>query len=96
VIDGTFSNFDDGSALVGWTVQLEDFNGRTQSLQTDASGRYAFFGLAAGVYTVCAEVQEGWIQELPMSSAPCLNGMGYTFTLAEADVASGVDFLMRR
>jgi hypothetical protein len=41
-------------------------------------------------------LQDGWVQELPMSSATCASGMGYVFMLAENERAEFVDFLMRR
>lgn len=60
--------------LAGWTIYLDqNLNGQLDtgetSTTTDASGNYAFTGLAAGTYTVAEIPQSGWTRTLPSNNA---------------------------
>src|SRR5262249_1498201 len=52
---------------------------------TDASGNYAFTGLAAGTYTVAEEGQPGWRQTAPASGTRAV-------TVSAGQTVSAVDF----
>jgi hypothetical protein len=64
----------------------------TATTLTDGSGNYIFPDLPAGTYTVCEQVQTGWIQTRPSSGTACPTGFGYTFTLADGQGALFVNF----
>ena len=70
--------------LSGWTVLLTGPDGGVTSSSTDASGHYAFGGLAAGTYTVSEALPGGYQQTVPGSA-------GHTVTLGGSDV-TGLDF----
>jgi hypothetical protein len=64
----------------------------TATTLTDGSGNYTFSNLPAGTYTVCEQVQTGWIQTRPLSGPACPTGLGYTFTLLDGRSAYFVNF----
>ncbi|MDH3290447.1 MAG: carboxypeptidase-like regulatory domain-containing protein [Gemmatimonadota bacterium] len=76
--------------LPGWTIELSGT--MTATMLTDGSGNYTFSNLPAGTYTVCEQVQIGWIQTIPRTGSACLTGLGYTFTLADGRSAYFVNF----
>lgn len=92
MIDGrVYNNSPDGRLpLAGWVVTA---NG-TYSATTDENGNYSLAGLPAGTFAVCVVIPDGWVQQMPTSSAPCPNGMGYNFALVEGEWASFVNFAM--
>jgi subtilase family serine protease len=69
-LDGDGSKDPDEPGLAGWTIFL-DSNGDglldpgEVSTVTDATGNYAFTGLAPGSYIVAEVMQEGWMQTSP-------------------------------
>src|SRR5207253_8330279 len=76
-----------------WTVYLDlNHNGVLDSGEpfqvTDANGRYAFYNLAPGSYTVAEVPNSDWTQTGP---APVPPGT-YSVTLASGQVISGLDF----
>lgn len=93
MIEGAVYNGDPSAPLAGWTVQAVGEFG-TSSAVTNAQGAYSIPGLAAGTYTICIVEQTGWVTQMPMSSAPCPSGTGYTFSVVETDVFGSVDFAM--
>lgn len=67
-------------------IQLCDGNQNVVATSTtDATGAYAFFGLAPGVYTVKEISQIGWSQSQPSSGT-------YTVTINAFGTATGLDF----
>ncbi len=54
---------------------------------TTQSG-YVFGQLAPGTYKVCEEVQNQFIQALPLSNEGCDSSRGYTFTVGLGEIAS--------
>ncbi|HEU5262444.1 MAG TPA: hypothetical protein VFU41_13590 [Gemmatimonadales bacterium] len=87
-----YHNIDGRPGLAGWVVTLS--GDVTASAVTDEFGRYAFTALPAGNHWVCLVVQDGWVQQQPTLPAPCVNGMGYTLTLAEGDAYPWAHFAM--
>ncbi len=93
-IDGTVYN--DAStgriALANWCVQLTGTV--TASALTDLSGNYFFAGLPDGDYTVCEDLQAGWVQTFPQPSwgAACPGGFGWSFSLSGGTGAGWVNF----
>jgi hypothetical protein len=81
------------SGMANWVVELT--GDVTRSVVTDAAGTYAFTGLPAGNYWVCVALPSGWDQQMPTMSAPCASGFGYTFTLAEGELAGWVNFAVQ-
>lgn len=62
---------------------------------TDASGNYAFTGLAAGTYLLCEVQRANWLQTLPSSVGGTSCGVaswGYTVVLTPGQIAPGFDF----
>lgn len=74
---------DPWDGLPGWCIQLT--GAVTATAMTDANGNYIFTGVPDGTYTVCEELESGWVQTFPTA----LNGgvacpgnvLGWTFTL---------------
>jgi uncharacterized repeat protein (TIGR01451 family) len=60
-----------GKGLEGWTVTITDSEGNTQTVTTDASGRWRICGLKDDIYTVCENPLPGWIQVSPLEPAEC-------------------------
>jgi len=60
-------------------------------VQTDANGNYAFTGLAAGSYTVCAQQRNFYFQTTPLGTA-CGTQGGFTIVLSGGQVVTGQDF----
>jgi hypothetical protein len=80
------------TALANWCVQLTGTV--TASALTDLSGNYFFAGLPDGDYTVCEDLQTGWVQTFPQSSwgAACPGGFGWSFSLSGGTGAGWVNF----
>lgn len=56
----------ESSALVGWSIAVEDANGALVDLGlTDEGGRITFDGLAPGAYVVSGELRSGWTATTP-------------------------------
>ena len=60
-------------------------------VQTDGSGNYAFTGLAAGSYTVCAQQRNFYFQTTPLGTE-CGSVGGFTIVLSGGQVVTGQDF----
>ncbi len=97
VISGAVYNDANGDGLrdpteVGigsWFVML---TGTTvPPVQTDANGNYAFTGLSAGSYTVCAQQRNFYFQITPLGTA-CGTQGGFTIVLSGGQVVTGQDF----
>ncbi|MBS4028933.1 MAG: T9SS type A sorting domain-containing protein, partial [Ignavibacteriales bacterium] len=73
-------------ALEGWKVSLS--GPKTDSAFSDASGNYMFDTLEAGSYTVLAEVQDGWRQNVPSASG------SYFLSVVSGGALSGKNFGM--
>jgi len=80
----------DFPGLENWCVDLT--GPVSGSMVTDPSGNYRFSSLPAGTYLVCLEVQTGWHETRPSSGASCPGGLGYSFSLADGDMAGMNDF----
>ena len=61
------------------------------AVQTGINGDYAFTGLAAGNYTVCAQQRNFYIQTTPLGTA-CGTQGGFTIVLSAGQVVTGQDF----
>jgi hypothetical protein len=59
----------------------------TATALTDASGSYRFTGLPWGTYTVCEDVQSGWVETFPTSGTVCPTGFGWSFPLNGASAS---------
>jgi len=80
----------DFPGLENWCVDLT--GPVSGSMVTDPSGNYRFSSLPAGTYLVCLEVQTGWHETRPSNGASCPGGLGYSFSLADGDMAGMNDF----
>ena len=60
-----------GKGLEGWTVTITDSEGNTQTVTTDATGRWRICGLKDDTYTVCENPEPGWTQVSPLDPAKC-------------------------
>ncbi len=80
----------DFPGLENWCVDLT--GPVSGSMVTDPSGNYSFSRLPAGTYLVCLEVQTGWHETRPSNGASCPGGLGYSFSLADGDMAGMNDF----
>ncbi len=60
-------------------------------VQTDANGNYAFTGLSAGSYTVCAQQRNFNFQTTPLGTE-CGTQGGFTIVLSPGQVVTGQDF----
>lgn len=76
--------------LEGWTIALSGMLSATAA--TDVNGNYTFSGLPAGTYTICEVLLDGWVQTFPGRGTVCPTGFGYTFTLADGQTGSFVNF----
>ena len=75
--------------LGSWFVML---SGTTiPPVQTDANGDYAFTGLSAGSYTVCAQQRNFNIQTTPLGTA-CGTQGGFSIVLSAGQIVTGQDF----
>jgi len=72
-----------------WFVMLA--GSTVPPVQTDANGDYAFTGLAAGSYTVCAQQRNFNFQTTPVGTA-CGTQGGFTMVLSAGQVVTGQDF----
>jgi hypothetical protein len=72
--------------LPGVTIRLTDAAGTVRSTTTDASGNFAFTGVAAGTYTVSEVVPPGFRQ-----TAPAAPGT-FTATVTQTQGVSGLLF----
>ena len=77
-------------SLAGWTLYLDnnrngqlDFGERYTT--TDAQGNYVFTDVAPGTYLVAQDGQPRWAQTVPTEG-------GYTVTVADGQIVTGVDF----
>jgi len=75
--------------LGSWFVMLAGTT--VPPVQTDANGNYAFTGLSAGSYTVCAQQRNFNIQTTPLGTA-CGSPGGFTIVLSAGQVVPGQDF----
>src|SRR2546427_394166 len=97
VISGAVYNDANGDGLrdpteVGlgtWFVMLA--GSTVPPVQTDANGDYAFTGLSAGSYTVCAQQRNFYIQTTPPGTA-CGTQGGFPIVLSAGQVVTGQDF----
>ncbi len=83
-IDGTVYNDITGRPALGkWCVQLTGTVTAT-ALTDSVTGHYIFTGLPDGTYTVCEDLQDGWVETWPQSSwgATCPSGFGWSFSLS--------------
>jgi SdrD B-like domain len=77
--------------IEGWLVSITGPVNAT--LATDVLGNFSFTGLAAGTYTVCEASKFPYMFEtLPTSGPACPFGFGYTVTLADGQVVTGLVF----
>jgi hypothetical protein len=77
--------------IPNWFVMLDGTT--VPVVQTDGAGDYAFTGLSAGAYTVCAQQRSFSFQTAPPSGPTCTSGLpGYTIVLTDGQVVTGVDF----
>ncbi|MBS4029055.1 MAG: T9SS type A sorting domain-containing protein [Ignavibacteriales bacterium] len=91
-VSGTvFNDFDgDGTKDAGelgvqnWKVKIS--GNRTDSILTTADGIYSFNQLTFGSYTVMQEVQNDWIQTLPVNNQP------YSFIAQSGTILNNRDF----
>ena len=60
-------------------------------VQTNANGDYAFTGLSAGNYTVCAQQRNFYFQTTPLGTA-CSTQGGFPIVLSGGQVVTGQDF----
>ena len=75
--------------LGSWFVML---SGSTiLPVQTGVNGDYAFTGLSAGSYTVCAQQRNFNIQTTPLGNA-CGTQGGFSIVLSAGQVVTGQDF----
>ncbi|MEX0683308.1 MAG: SdrD B-like domain-containing protein [Dehalococcoidia bacterium] len=96
----------DGVPLPDWTINLYNDDGTTAgsfdagdtlntSDTTDATGKYEFTGLGAGVYHVVEVCEAGWIQTVPTptsaTEADCGTGI-YTITVTSGFAEDNNDF----
>ena len=72
-----------------WFVMLA--GSTVPPVQTDANGDYAFTGLSAGSYTVCAQQRNFYIQTTPPGTA-CGTQGGFPIVLSAGQVVTGQDF----
>lgn len=80
------STWDEGEpGLEGWTIVLD---GETSTV-TDVDGNYSFTDVPAGSHTVCEQLQGGWNQTFPTTTANQQECQ--TVDTSEGDV-SGVNF----
>ena len=75
--------------LGSWFVMLA--GSTVPPVQTDANGDYAFTGLSAGSYTVCAQQRNFYFQITPLGTA-CGTQGGFTIVLSGGQVVTGQDF----
>jgi uncharacterized surface anchored protein len=58
--------------LQGWTIALLDDNSDIlETIQTDANGGYHFGDLQPGIYFVCEDWPQGWVQTAPQTPDGC-------------------------
>jgi Carboxypeptidase regulatory-like domain len=89
-ITGSVSNGITYAPLAGWVVVLT--GSASATAVTDGTGTYLFSGLPAGTFTVCEQLLGGWTESMPTSGTACPTGIGYTFSLAEGQSGSYVNF----
>jgi len=67
--------------LAGWTLELW-WNGRVlATTTTDANGDFSFLNLGNTTYSVCVQMQAGYLQTAPVGGSGC-GGSGYTFSFS--------------
>jgi hypothetical protein len=92
-MDGN-NTFDSGEpAVAGWSIDLS--GPVNASLTTDGFGNFAFTGLPAGTYTVCAQSVPGFTPVAPASGPGCSSGFGFSLTVPSsmpAQVFSNINF----
>src|SRR5205085_6745507 len=74
----------DTSTLLGWSLTLTYAE---PSVQTDATGAYAFTGLKPGTYNIREVLPPGWVQSKPAGTA-----FGYTVAVTSGQSMTGQDF----
>lgn len=82
---------DDG--LGGWIINLIKDNENIIPVETDPNGFYTFGNLLPGVYQICEETREGWLQSLPQEGFGCENdNQGYVMELLAGQNITNIDF----
>jgi hypothetical protein len=74
--------------IANWFVML--VGSTVPAVQTDGAGNYAFTGLSAGTYTVCAQQRSFYIETAPAGTT-CSGLGGYTVVIT-SQVVTGQDF----
>jgi uncharacterized surface anchored protein len=64
-ISGYKRESETGQCLDGWNITVSNQSGQVATVMTNASGYYQVCGLVPGDYTVCEELQQGWMNETP-------------------------------
>lgn len=69
--DGNFDKLNEAK-LAGWTITIDQVYGDFEaSTVTGPDGHYSFTNLKPGLYKVCEELQNGWVQTTPGTPSGC-------------------------
>ena len=78
--DGLFNNMED--PIMGWNITLSGYDTIKNEqvdlwMETNSNGDYWFTGLTNGTYTICEEMQTGWMQTHPSNDGDndCIEGI---------------------
>jgi uncharacterized surface anchored protein len=72
-INGFKRQRETGEGLPGWNITVTNQTGQVAMVQTDTSGYYQVCNLMPGNYTVCEELQPGWVNVSPTCVDVVLN-----------------------